>query len=126
LKKQVNIDSIVAKQQAAADANKAKRVRFYKLQRELHGITIDLLMTARPSLSTWDATQIVYNANKFGVITQDNVDPLFRDDINDLILSAQIKHKLAEEQRFKESKYNNSWTELQAKYSQFKSNQDEV
>ena len=126
MKKQVNIDRIVAKQQAVKDANKAKRVRFYQLQRELHGVTIDLLMTARPTLSTWDATQIVYKANKFGVISQDNVDPLFRDDINDLILCAEIKHKLVEEERFKEAKHNNSWTELQAKYSQFKSQQDEV
>ena len=49
MRKRVNVDRIVAKQQAVAEANKAKKRRFYELQRELYGLEVELVMIAYPT-----------------------------------------------------------------------------
>ena len=117
MKKRVNIDGIVAKQQTIADAKKAQKVRFYELQRELHGCTIKLLMLARPNLTEHAATQIVYYAYKYGVIDNNNVDPLFKDNIEELNTKARALYDIKEKERFDKLKRERSWNELKAKVS---------
>lgn len=71
--RKVNVEQVIDEAQKIQAELKAKRVRFYEIQRELYGLEIQQLMEVRPDLDMWKATQRVYNFHKLGV------DPLLDD-----------------------------------------------
>lgn len=125
MRKRVNVDRIVAKQQAVADANKAKKRRFYELQRELYGLEVELVMIAYPQMSEWDAVQRVYNAHRYNLVSSNNTDALYDDNLDEKIARAKAEEKIAKEKRFIEEKNKQLWTELCAKVKSLSSNDEE-
>lgn len=125
MRKRVNVDRIVAEQQAVADANKAKKRRFYELQRELYGLEVELVMIAYPQMSEWDAVQRVYNAHRYNLVSSNNTDALYDDNLDEKIARAKAQEKIAKEQRFREEKNKQLWTELCAKVKSLSSNDEE-
>ena len=125
MRKRVNVDRIVAKQQAVAEANKAKKRRFYELQRELYGLEVELVMIAYPQMSEWDAVQRVYNAHRYNLVSSNNTDALYDDNLDKKIARAKAQEKIAKEQRFREEKNKQLWTELCAKVKSLSSNDEE-
>ena len=125
MRKRVNVNRIVAKQQAVADANKAKKRRFYELQRELYGLEVELVMIAYPQMSEWDAVQRVYNAHRYNLVSSNNTDALYDDNLDEKIARAKAQEKIAKEQRFREEKNKQLWTELCAKVKSLSSNDEE-
>ena len=115
MRKRVNVDRVVAKQQAVRDANKAKKKRFYELQRELYGLEVELVRIAYPKMDEWTAVQRVYNAHRYNLVSSNNTDALYDDNPDDRIARAKAEDKIAKEKQFKEDKNKQLWTELCAK-----------
>ena len=125
MRKRVNVDRIVAEQQAVADANKAKKRRFYELQRELYGLEVELVMIAYPQMSEWDAVQRVYNAHRYNLVSSNNTDALYDDNLDEKIDRAKAEEKIAKEQQFRVEKNKQLWTELCAKVKSLSSNDED-
>ena len=125
MRKRVNVDRIVAKQQAVAEANKAKKRRFYELQRELYGLEVELVMIAYPQMSEWDAVQRVYNAHRYNLVSSNNTDALYDDNLDEKIARAKAEEKIAKEQQFRVEKNKQLWTELCAKVKSLSSNDED-
>ena len=76
-------------------------------------------------MSEWDAVQRVYNAHRYNLVSSNNTDALYDDNLDEKIARAKAEEKIAKEKRFMEEKNKQLWTELCAKVKSLSSNDED-